>query len=424
MQEKLYIGFAEVDITPPLTDGVYLDGYGFRTAPAEGVHLPIFAKVCVLRSGEDGVPFAIFSLDVCGLSDTVHDRLRRWICLTAPIKNERMALCATHTHAGPAAGVLWGLPVNMLYWDKVGGQLGAIANEALSRMVEGTLRLSEGTPFTASANRRGKACIDRRVPVCAAYSAEGKLLGMLVSASCHAVASNDMRISPDYPGVMAKKVSEHHGGAPVLFLQGRGADINPTEEAMAAGKNRPDVPGAVLADCVEAGLRAPALCTATDGKIKAVLHPTLLPYAYPTQAQIEAKIAEMQQALADGIKPRSTEMELLWQAGALEQVTAGKRLVEVPMVLAALSVGGIKFVFLPFELLTSTGNKIEEIFGAHTLVIGYANGTHGYMAPADECGLFDYETCRSAHWYGMPECIEATEQTLLDEVRQMARAFL
>lgn len=418
MKDQLRIAFAQTDITPALSDGVYLDGYGFRTTPAEGVLSPIFAKVCILQGG-DGEPFAIFSLDICGMNDAVHHRLRHWISACTPLADEQIALCATHTHAGPAAGVLWGLPVNMLYWDKVGKALGAMANDALSQMVAGELRLYDGAPFTASANRRGKEIIDRRVPICAAYSAQGELLGLLVSASCHAVASNDMRISADYPGVMAARVSGAHGNVPVLFLQGRGADINPTEEAMSAGETRPETPGKVLADCVEVGLSGPCHTVIESGKVKVVVRDTLLPYAYPTADAIEAKLAELQKALADGIKPRSTEMELLWQMGAKAQVESGNRFVTVPVKLQLLSVGALTIAFLPFELLTSTGNAIEAMLPAHALVIGYANGTHGYLAPAAECGLGDYETCRSAHWYGMPECIPQTEESLLRAVQAL-----
>ena len=413
--DQLYFGFAKADITPAIADGVYLDGYGFRLSPAEGILSPIEAKVCVLQGGANGVPFALFSIDVCGFSDQVHHRLRNWISLLTPLAQDRIALCATHTHAGPAAGVLWGLPVNMLYWDKVGKQLGVLANEALADLEAGELRLSYGTPFTASANRRGREIIDRRVPVLAAYGKDGALRGVIASASCHAVASNDMRISADYPGVMAEIVGAKCG-VPVLFLQGRGADINPTEDAMSAGKTRPQVPGEVLAASVLAGLTASADCVVTNGDVRSVTRTVELPYAYPSMEEIEEKLASLKTSFAENFKPRSTEMDLLWHEMARNEVAGGNQFVQVPVLLQLVSVGDITLAFLPFEVLTSTGNAIEAMLPQHTLVIGYANGTHGYMAPADECGLGDYETCRSAHWYGMPECIPATEQALLREL--------
>lgn len=419
MQDQLYFGFAKADITPAIADGVYLDGYGFRLSPAEGILSPIEAKVCVLQSGQNGTPFALFSLDVCGFSDQVHQRLRNWISLLSPILQNRIALCATHTHAGPASGVLWGLPVNMLYWDKVGKQLGTLANEALANLTAGELRLSAGTPFTASANRRGKEIIDRRVPVLAAYGMDGALRGVIASASCHAVASNDMRISADYPGVMAEIVGKKYN-VPVLFLQGRGADINPTEEAMCAGETRPQVPGEMLADSVLAGLATAADSVVTNGDVRSVTRVVELPYAYPSMEAIEQKLVALKASFAQGFKPRSTEMDLLWHEMARNQVARGNQSVLVPVLLQLLSVGDITFAFLPFEILTSTGNAIESILPKNTLVIGYANGTHGYLAPADECGLGDYETCRSAHWYGMPECIPQTEQSLLRELRALS----
>ena len=90
-------------------------------------------------------------------------------------------------------------------------------------------------------------------------------------------------------------------------------------------------------------------------------------------------------------------------------------------------VGALSFVFLPFETLTVTGLAAEEILrknGADAnMVIGYANGTNSYLTPAAECGENGYETKVSARWYGLPECIPATEKTVLAAVRRLAEGL-
>ena len=64
--KQLYCGFSQIDISPKIPYSVYLDGYGHRVLPAEGVRDPIYAKVCVMQG--EGNPFALVSLDICGLN--------------------------------------------------------------------------------------------------------------------------------------------------------------------------------------------------------------------------------------------------------------------------------------------------------------------------------------------------------------------
>lgn len=57
------------------------------------------------------------------------------------------------------------------------------------------------------------------------------------------------------------------------------------------------------------------------------------------------------------------------------------------------------FVFIPFELLTPTGNAVVET--DRIFVFGYSNGTNGYLAPCVECVTDGYEISEAAHWYGL-----------------------
>ena len=73
------------------------------------------------------------------------------------------------------------------------------------------------------------------------------------------------------------------------------------------------------------------------------------------------------------------------------------------------------FLFVPFELLTLTGNKLEEMFVAAgfaretVYVCGYSNMTEGYLAPVEEFAFGGYEVAGAAHWYNIPEASPESE---------------
>ncbi len=92
------VGAAKIDITPEYP--VRLSGYGGRTRESEGVDQRIFAKA--LATGTDRESLAILlsaeNLDVpAKMRDELASRLARKVGL----RNERLALCSTHTHTAP-----------------------------------------------------------------------------------------------------------------------------------------------------------------------------------------------------------------------------------------------------------------------------------------------------------------------------------
>ena len=422
---ELKAGFSQVDITPERPEEVFLDGYGKRLGPAEAVRDHLFAKVCLLRSGES--EFALFSVDFCGFSAAVKDRLCTWIEFLGGIKRENIALCATHTHAGPACGVLTGLPLNTIYLDSVAQKMAGALAETRERAVPGRFGCAFGDDLTLGYNRRGNGHeeIDRRVFVWGFYDGEGKLRGALASASCHAVCSTDMRISADYPGVMTKRAAERYPGVPVLFLQGRGADIDPQifgEEGIVRL-------GEQLSGCVFSGLERASAAPEVCGGINVAFSKEKIPFAKPDGEKLAKEINDYSKKLAaapDARQRRALSVKLYW---ALKS-RADCEKTDPPCLdadLQMLKIGDrAAIAFLPFEMLTVTGNAVESILGSfgvnapNCLILGYSNGTNGYLCPSAEADEAGYETAGAARWYGLPECSAETEKAVLSGVHTLA----
>lgn len=415
-------GFYQTDITPEDPSTVFLDGYGSRLGPAQGVRDPIYAKVCWISGGDKC--FAVFSVDFCGFSNAVKDRLLTWICFISGVKREQIALCATHTHAGPVCGVLTGLPVNTIYLDRVGQLMGGALKKAMENAVEGEFRCAFGDELTIPYNRRGHGHteIDRRVFVWGFYDASGTLRGAFAGASCHAVCSTDMRISADYPGVMTARLSQSRPGVPVLFLQGRAADVDPSiynEEGIVKM-------GAEFADSVQAGLSRAASAPGVSGDPVFAFGVFDIPLGRPDRADLEAIVAKYSQRFEDPdpFRRRFASVESYWALSALAD--GSPELPSVPADLQALRIGDAAMVFVPFEMLTVTGNALEDMLSERgvkapqCLVLGYSNGTNGYLCPSAEADSKDYESGGAAHWYGLPQCSAETEKAVISGVTALA----
>ena len=95
--------------------------------------------------------------------------------------------------------------------------------------------------------------------------------------------------------------------------------------------------------------------------------------------------------------------------------------------LQALAIGkACVFLFVPFELLTLTGNKLEDMFAKvgfarETIyVCGYSNMTEGYLAPVEEFAYGGYEVDGAAHWYNIPEASTESEGAVLNWFQKMS----
>ena len=267
--------------------------------------------------------------------------------------------------------------------------------------------------------------IDRRVPVCAFFDEQNRLRGVIASASCHAVCNMDQNLSADYPSVLTRKAEYHYPDVPFLFLQGRGADVNPCM----GGEAGIEKLGQELAESVFAALNQMKGNGLSRGPIDRQYRTVPVPMCIPPREKMEQELSSLVQQIraTEDVHERHTQsIEFVWRQKMLRILEKGKNPV-VEADLALVIVGGeFALAFVSFELLTLTGNSIEEmlmqrgISADKCFVIGYTNQTNGYLAPSAESGMDGYETRGAAHWYGLPECCAESERTVLRTFSVMA----
>ena len=442
--EDLYCGFSQVDITPDDPKTVYLDGYGYRVTPAEGVRDKIYAKACYIRSGRE--VFVIISLDACGLNSELNRKIRRYVRIFTGLKDANFVFCASHTHAAPVCGVLADLPVNYQYWNFVGDKIVAAVKEAEASARRGELRFAYGTPIISAYNRRGQENnIDKRVHACGFFDEKGILKGVLASASCHATCVQSYNISADYISVLFSRAAEKYPNVPFMFLQGRGADVEPliTENRRAESVREAMLGklGNEFADGVFAAVGKMKSGGVCGGELVRGMQTVSVPLIYPEKKQLDKtrdfhkaeylRLCELYDGQDDDGAKRVNLVEMLW----CDKISEKAEKDIFSSVSAEVQLFGIKgkaaFAFVPFELLTETGNSVEKILTdagippENCFVIGHCNGVNGYLPPSSESGKDDYETKSSAHWYGLDgEYDSRAEELILLSISEMSKKLL
>jgi len=451
----LLCGFAQTVITPkldgPFSQGHYLDGFGARQSPVEGVLDDLYAKAGVFGT-ENGERFAVVSLDLVGLPQPLYEMFADYIEGMTGIDRAHTAICCTHTHSGPVSGSLNGMPVSLDLWCHAAELTAKTVLEAASDMCECTYYSAVAdTGLESSWNRRGRSIIDRRIKAAVFTDAEGKIKGVIANASCHPVVGGSIRMkySADYPRVLTRESIAQYG-VPFLFLQGRSGDINPTRFDQKDSEEMTELLGSELYRGVVNVVEKASKAAPTENKSSKTLLSDYQIFDVPLNSILPLKELE-----AKFVKHLKLYSEMPWnmekhaQRNHVEwyrKMMAISRRGEIPKLDIPLQVfvldETLAFLFLPFELLTSTGNKLEKMLRGlgyeegNIYIVGHSNMQLSYLPPEEEFGDappleyegkdskggkwdISYEVTGAARWGGFPEFGEKSEPATLKKIEQM-----
>src|SRR4029079_11875411 len=91
------VGGAKVDIAPD--PPIRLNGFGFRRAESEGVYHKIHARALAIEDG-NRTKVVLMVVEVRAIPADIYDEVAKRLEKTG-LKKDRLAITATHTHAGP-----------------------------------------------------------------------------------------------------------------------------------------------------------------------------------------------------------------------------------------------------------------------------------------------------------------------------------
>jgi hypothetical protein len=103
------IGFGRQDITPRV--GVELCGFGpFRCRHSIGIRERLWARAMAVEL--EGPPVVVVACDLVGVPLAMTARTRALVRRETGLPEDRLMICCSHTHSGPATGTYngWGEP--------------------------------------------------------------------------------------------------------------------------------------------------------------------------------------------------------------------------------------------------------------------------------------------------------------------------
>lgn len=424
----IHAGVAVRNVTPD--SPIRMSGFAARTGPSAGIHDEITVRALVVEHT------ALLAVDVVGLHEDFCARVREASRPTI----DHVVLHATHTHSGPSSipGRLGG-EVDAEWLEQLEAACSEAITRAAARREPVTITAGYGAdPDVARNRRRPDGPVDRSLPLVRFEREDGSALALLVSYACHPVvlSSENLLLSADYPGVVRERL-EAATGATALFATSCAGDLN-TGHPLG---RRPDVTdpspqsprtfeqceliGGVIADsALQAVLQGKvAEVTARSGMVS-------LPLGASPPAQLNVDAARWAES-ARRCSPEDRPLYEIWERWArdMAQGAATARLRDWTARVSVLTWGPAVIVTLPGEPFCSASQAIRKQITALTgaravLVLGYCDGSPGYLPSRQEYTWGGYEVEEAHRYYGMPGPFTAGSlERLVEEAVRLVRQY-
>ena len=418
MADTYTVGADKVDITPPMSVP-YLGYHPHRLAFFEGIHDRLYARSLYISDGTAEV--MIIGLDSIGFSEDVLGKGRNFISEVkgrihqrTGIAVERIMLSSTHAHATAETldirPVIEFAPSAKDWLEELIERIADSALSARQHSFGAQLRIARSEVEGISVNRRNDTCLDNELIVLIFESTSGKKV-FLVNFACHAVIVQvQPKVSAGFPGVLQNTIET---GIPdvklCLFLQGACGDINP-----AAGSSRSfdDVERTGLALAGEVirlfGISGLTGTGPSRVSIRAVSERIALPSGpLPSKEEIEQAKKELP-ILEQNVFPigdcrlpiGNRKLKIENRKSNLSELLARVRQGPGPFSgeLQVIQIGQVVLFAIPCEPFCQTGKELKRIAAPFIgLVVGYANGYLGYLAPRQAWEKGGYEV-RCGPW--------------------------
>jgi len=449
---KLNVGFAKVNINPPL--GIDVRGY-YIERYAKGFLDDLEVNTLVLSCDDKKIAF--ISADLGGFDPDNANEIRNLIAEKTEIPFGNIFLSATHTHTGPqittknrcvrADLVEEYLPflkaritdsVKLALADLKPAKMGYITGYAPERVAYiRRYKMKDGSTMTCPPVNNPNIDhpigeLDQRVHVLR-FDREGGNTIILVNYGLHADTVNGELISSDWPGWMRRTLDKALDGVDTIFFNGAEGDVGSTNVNPTGGDmndteisfdNEMKSPG--MARFVGRALAGTVLqvydkvCYVDVDNIDIIQKDVLIPANVPDPKDLP--LARKYKELHDSGRDAEIPYEAMELTTVVAEAARMCNLADGPenftLTLTGVKIGDVAMVGIPGEPFTDIGVGIKEAQGwAMIMPCALTNGGMGYfpmMSAYDEGG---YEARASRFKAGVAEVIIENSKKMLDEMR-------
>jgi len=449
--DTLRAGAAAVDITPqsfPLN----MPG-GFSENLAETTHDPLHSRALVLDDGE--MQLAMVVVDTLGASPEVLNEAKAIASQETGIPIDRMLICSTHTHSGPPSNTTSGSSPAVAYRAlfvagvadsiikahaalqpaAIGAAAHPLPDEVFNRrwyLRPGKMPLNPYGEFDEVKMNPGTnpdvldrpaGPVDPSLSVISVQDRRGRPQALFANYSLHYVGGAPrQQISADYFGEFARLMPSRlrAGDAFVAMMSnGTSGDVNnipflvtrpprePFEQIRLVAQKAADT--AWLAQRKIDSHRA-------DVRLGMLQREVELKYRRPTEEQLAAARSILEIKDSDAI----ASLPKLAQNYARSTIKAAERTEEtLTVTLQAIRIGDLAVCAIPFETFAEIGLELKDRSPfPQTMVIGLANGRHGYLPTPTQHRLGGYET-----WLGTNVVQKDASVILVNQLLEMLKTM-
>jgi len=396
MPGKLKVGYAKVDITPPL--GIPMGGYWYERR-AKGIYDNLYARAFVFDDGETRV--ALVSCDLLGLEREYTMRIRRFAHELTGMPEDNMLICSTHTHTGPQTlnTLTVNNPIDEDYMVLLERRVADAIFLAEERLRPAAVGAASGFEDHVAFNRRYKyspsnTVIDPEVGVVRLDDPRGNIIGAIVNYSLHPCIVGDEHISADFPCHISETIWRAEG-CESMFVNGACGNISHINYASDERQFGYDYSRKVGVTLAYEALKAMQWADTTENcRIRILKEEIQLPLRYPTEEEVEEAKRRLREGdvreSRDGVYAKEllilNEMRNIWGSHLRTEIYA-------------LALGDILFVTAPGELFVELGLEAKRRSSfRHTFIIELVNDYVGYIPTREAYSQGGYEVAdKSRH---------------------------
>lgn len=449
MANKLNVGYARVNITPPM--GINIAGY-FKVRLAEGVLDEL--EACCVALGSGDTKALLITVDHCGLGKAVLTPIREAISERCGVDKEAIYIHATHTHTGPSTYVnsnnelieeyrvflgrrivdVAAMAIEDMKPAKMGIGVGEAKNVAFVRryrMKDGSAKTNPGVNNPDIVSSIGET--DERVNVIR-FDREGAETVVFVNFGNHPDVVGGNKISADWPGMTRRIVEKAIDNTKCIFFNGAQGDVNHVNVHPKAGDFNDmfnDFDG-----CSRGYGHARYIARVVTGAVMSVYDkveyldvdsirymqkvvdiPSNMPD--PKDLPLAHKYNDLHKAGRDDLIPYEAMMltTVVAEAGRMVRLENGPEF--FPMLFSAIAIGDVALFGIPGEPFTGIGRAIKEAEGFRMVCpTCLTNASEGYFPMIDSYEEGGYEARSSNFKAGVAEKIIENGLSILKEIRR------
>jgi len=443
--KTLRAGAAAVDITP--TEFPMNMPGGFSANPATKAHDPFHARALVLDDGK--TTLAMVVVDVLGAGPDVLNEAKAIAAAKTGMAVDKMLISSTHTHSGPSVNTRSEL-ASRYYKRFVEGiaesiikahgalrpaSVGAAAHPLPDEVFNRRWYLKPGkmplNPFgrmdkvkmnpgtDPNTLERPAGPTDPDITIISVQDAKRKPLAVYANYSLHYVGGAPAEeMSADYFGEFARVMPSRVRGDEnfvAMMSNGTSGDINNISFGVTRPPREPFEQIRIVAQkAADTAWFAHRKIEKHRGDVTLGMlqREITLKYRRPS----EQEVAEAKAVLAVKDKEAVEKLPRLAKNYAGSVVAAAERKEEtVTVQLQAIRIGDLIVCGIPFETFVEIGLDLKKrsLF-PQTMVVGLANGRHGYLPTPEQHKLGGYET-----WLGTNQVQEDTSVILTNNLLEM-----